>query len=102
MKIKFLTLMAVLSQNVFAEPTSQAVTITSIRSLGNETYISIDDTRLCDTNVFWLKGDYPGAKQIVATALTAFALNKKITLEIRTDTGCTGWGTKIMGLTMLK
>lgn len=90
------------SQPLFAEPTSTPVSITSIRSVGQETYIEVGDSTLCDTNVFWLEGVYPGAKQIAATAFVAFTTNKKVQIEIRTDLGCTGWGTKIMGIRVLQ
>jgi hypothetical protein len=104
LSIMLLSVMALLfsAESLLAAPIGTAVSITAIRTLGVETYITVDSTLLCGTTVFWLEGTYPGAKQTAAAALLAFAMNKKVQLEVRTDTGCAGWGTKIMGITVLQ
>ncbi|CAK0773110.1 hypothetical protein CCP4SC76_5710002 [Gammaproteobacteria bacterium] len=82
----------------FATPVSTFSKITSIRQVDTSMYISTESSTPCSTTVYWLEGTYPGAGMIANTALLALATGKSVQLEIRTDTGCTGWGSKIMGV----
>ena len=47
------------------------------------------------TTVYKVKSDDPGAKAVIASLLTAYALPKQIQIEVPTITGCTNWGTNI-------
>jgi hypothetical protein len=105
---KFVVIIALLalvvSSGVFAEPTTQKVKITSLRPYASDNsgvYLQVDRvTPVCTheggINVFLI--DLKTQKADYAAALTAFALDKEVQIEISNETGCTGWGTRIQSL----
>jgi hypothetical protein len=93
------TLILYLSSTVlFASPTGNPTTISIIRTVTGATYINVVDSSLCNTGTFQIESTIQDAKNMLANAMLAFALNKTVNLEVRTDIGCTGWGTKLMGI----
>ena len=96
------------SGGTLAEPTTKKVKITSLRpyhSDNNGAYLYVDRvTPICthqgDVNVFLI--DLKTQKAHYAAALTAFALDKEVRIEISNETGCTGWGTRIQSIYMVQ
>lgn len=75
-----------------------------VRQLEGNTFIHIGNTDLCGTEVFKIDGAAPGAKQMLAVALTAFAAGKRVQVEVAPDKDnkpvCEGWGTPLFGISV--
>jgi hypothetical protein len=104
MNIKFfpVSVLLLLSTSVLAQASGGPFSIVLIRQLESQTYIQVDSTSLCGTNMFWIENTLAGAKQIAAVALTALATGKSVNLEVRSDLGCTGWGSRLQGVQILR
>ncbi|TBV73263.1 hypothetical protein [Pseudoxanthomonas winnipegensis] len=83
-----------------AEPTSARVVILDLRPYaGSEvTYLHVNSTALCNTDVFIIDASQANGKQMYAAALTAVASGKEVALEVANATGCTGFGTKLQSI----
>jgi len=86
-----------------ADPRSVLVDITRLRPYTNGTYfVSVSSDQLTTgascTTVYAVKKDDAGAKAVIASILTAFALGSKIQIETPTAVGCTGFGTAIQSV----
>lgn len=83
-----------------AEPTSARVVILDLRPYaGSEvTYVHVNSTALCNTDVFIIDTSQANGKQMYAAALTAVASGKEVALEVANATGCTGWATKLQSI----
>ena len=90
-----------------AEPTGPAVSIVNLRPYNGEgapngaVFVMVDKATLCDTNVYMIDMAFGGSKEVYAAALTAFATGKQIQIEI-VNSGCTGWGTKVQSLYIIR
>ncbi len=76
-----------------------------LRSYVNGAYfVNINTARLSGggtcTTVYKVNQNQPGAKTIIATLLSAKAMNDSITIELD-NTGCKGWGTLITSVFIL-
>ncbi|RBP51488.1 hypothetical protein [Arenicella xantha] len=86
-----------------AEPRSVAVDITKMRPYASGNYFvtvssdEMNDSSNC-TLVYKVQSDAAGAKSVIASLLTAYALEKPIEIEIPTSTGCEGFGTPIQSV----
>jgi len=86
-----------------ADPRSVLVDITRLRPYTSGTFfVSVSSAQLTTgascTTVYAVKKDDPGAKNVIASILTAFALGSKVQIETPTATGCSGFGTPIQSV----
>jgi len=95
-------LSTLLSTAAWSVPEGDPTMITYIRTVDESTYVEVESGALCGTNTFWLEGSYPGAKKILSNLMMALAAGKRVKIEVRTDKGCEGWGSKIAGVTVLR
>lgn len=92
----------IFSAGAFADPTTAPVSILFIRPYNNSAtagaaYIQVDQTSVCDTNVYRVNFALNNSKEVYAAALAAFLANRKVKIEV-VNTGCTGWGTDIQSI----
>lgn len=86
--------------SLLAEPTSARVQILDLRPYAESeaTYVHVNSTALCNTDVFVIDTSQANGKQIYAAALAAVASGKEVALEVANATGCTGFGTKLQSI----
>lgn len=90
-----------ISSYSFAE-TSDPVMISSLRAyLDGSIFVTVQSPIICNTTVFKIDASFPGAKEMYSAAMSAMIAGKTVKLEIYTDTGCEGWGTKLQSLYVL-
>ena len=91
------------SISVTAEPRTVNQPISNMRAYTTGTYFvtlatsAITGGSTCN-RTYKVKNDDPGAKTVIASLLTAYALNQDIQIEIPTAAGCTGFGTAIQSV----
>jgi steroid 5-alpha reductase family enzyme len=103
---KILVLLVLLFPSlVLSEPTTEPVNITHIRPYNSTgsgaVFIHTDTTSLCDTSVYKIDLSWGGSKEILSVALAALMANKQVRIEID-NAGCTGWGSRIQSMYILK
>lgn len=89
-----------------ADPTGVPAKIQKIRVYNNNglpgaAFVYLDQATPCDTTVYKIDLSWSGSKEVLATALSAFASEKSVQVEA-TNTGCAGWGTVIQSIYLLK
>lgn len=89
-----------------AEPTGAAVKILSLRPYntpnGGNIYVEVSQAKEpCETQGYVIDLSWVGAKEAYAAALTALVTDKYVRIEA-VNTGCTGWGTKIQSIILIK
>lgn len=83
----------------FAGELSGKVNITSLRPYGvGLAYVQVTPIGVCGTDVFVIRLDEPGGKEMYSLALTAVSSGKRVELEVSNTTGCTGWGTRLQSM----
>ena len=65
-------------------------------------FFTVETISVCDTSAYRIDLSLSGAKEIYAAILTALALNTEIVIEISNETGCTGWGSVVQSITILR
>jgi len=89
---------------VSAEPRTVVTTISKMRPYSSGAYfVTLASNQLTTgtcTTVYQVKADAAGAKSVIASLLTAYALGESIQIEIPTATGCEGFGTPIQSVFM--
>ena len=91
--------------NVMAEPRTVSTNITNLRPYTTGDYFvtlataDIADGSTCN-RTYRVQSNDPGAKGVIASVLTAYALGQDIQIEIPTATGCEGFGTPIQSIIM--
>jgi len=89
--------------NVMAEPRTVVSSISSMRPYTTGTYFvtlataSLADGTSCN-RTYRVRNDDAGAKTVIASLLTAYAMGQDVQLEVPTSTGCTGFGTPIQSV----
>lgn len=97
------TLSLLSASTVYAEPRTEVTSISSMRPYTTGTYFvtlataAIADGSTCN-RTYSVKSDDAGAKSVIATLLTAYALGQDVQLEVPTSTGCEGFGTPIQSV----
>lgn len=81
--------------------------ITSIRQLQGNTYIAIEKNDVCATNTFVIEEKGPGARQMLAVAIAAFAMGQKVQIEVDPtkclkDPKSGGWGSPVLGISIAR
>lgn len=89
-----------------AEPTGAQVKILSLRPYntpnGGNIYVEVSQSKEpCDTQGYVIDLSWVGAKEAYAAALLALATDKYVRIEA-VNSGCTGWGTKIQCIILIK
>jgi hypothetical protein len=77
---------------------SGKVSVISLRPYGAQAYVQVSPGGLCGTDVFTIKLEEAGGKEMYALALSAVASGKKVELEVSNTTGCAGWGTRLQSM----
>jgi len=95
-----------ISASAVAEPTGAPVKILSLRPYntpnGGNIYVEVSESRQpCETQGYVIDLSWVGAKEAYAAALTALVTDKYVRIEA-VNTGCTGWGTKIQSIILIK
>lgn len=90
-----------------AEPTGSPVKIKSIRSYNaaggaGMAFIQVSSASPCNTDTYKIDLSWGGSREVLATALSAFNGNHDVAIEIANSTGCTGWGTLVQSIYILK
>lgn len=90
-----------------AEPTGSPVKIKSIRSYNVASgsgfaLVEVTPASICNTDTYKIELSWGGSREVLATALSAFNGDHLVAVEIANSTGCTGWGTLIQSLYILK
>jgi hypothetical protein len=87
----------------YGEPTGMPTTVETLRIIPSSSlaYVAATNADLCATTTFSFKVDTGGGIAMYATLLQALKSKSKVQLEVNTNKGCTGWGTDLMGLTVL-
>ena len=85
---------------VNAEPRTAVVDIVSMRPYTDGSYfVTVSSNAMVGaaacTTVYKVNSEGAGAKSVIASLLTAYALPSQIQIEVPTATGCTGWGSEI-------
>lgn len=97
-----LTLALCLSAPLKAEPTSDQMTILSLRpnmdGPAGIVYVHVSSTAFCNTDTFAIDMSRPGAKEAYAAALAALTSGKNVRLEAFNSTGCNGWATRLQSI----
>lgn len=85
---------------MLAEPTSAPLTLKMLRPYagGPNVYVYVGETTFCGADTFVIDTSMPNGKELYAAALTAYAMGKRVRLEVPTATGCSGWGTKVQSI----
>jgi hypothetical protein len=96
----------VLSGAALAEPTTGPVKLLEVRPYNlpgapASVYVRIDQVSLCTTDTYRIDLSWNGSKEVLATALSALVADKPVKVEVANG-GCTGWGTPIQSLYILK
>lgn len=91
---------------VLAEPTTDPVKIRMIRTYNSDggagsVYVQIDNKSLCETDTYKINLAWGGSKQVLATALSAFLTDNSVRIEVA-NAGCTGWGTLVQSIYLVK
>lgn len=96
-------LSALLASAALGEPTATtSALIGSVRPyVSGGVYLEMQSAVLCGTTVFYIDPTFPGYKEMYSAAMTAMISGKKVILEAYTQTGCTGWGTKLQSFYVL-
>lgn len=91
-----------LSAPLGAEPTSDQMTILSLRPYmdgpAGIVYVHVSSTAFCNTDTFAIDMSRPGAKEAYAAALAALTSGKNVRLEAFNSTGCNGWATRLQSI----
>jgi hypothetical protein len=92
---------------VHAEPTTEPLHILYVRSYNQDSaqgaaFFQLDAVTLCNTDTYRIDFAQNGSKAALATALLAFSSNSPVRVEIMNSTGCTGWGTAIQSIYIVK
>lgn len=92
--------------SAIAEPTGAPVKILSLRPYntptGGNIYVEVSESKQpCETQGYVIDLSWVGAKEAYAAALTALVTDKYVRIEA-VNTGCTGWGTKIQSIILIK
>jgi hypothetical protein len=103
MKKLLIPILIALSTNVLAEPTGGSVLINYARPYSTgDIYIEVNSKALCGTNTFLIAREATAAKEMYQAVLTAITTSKKVRLEILNSAKCTGWGTKLQSIYLLR
>ena len=89
--------------NAAAAPNTLPGQIILLRPYSNGSmFVQLDTSGLADgttcTSVYAVRSDLTGAKTVIATLLTAYALGADVEIEVPTSTGCEGFGTGIQSV----
>jgi hypothetical protein len=105
--IFLLSLLFVLSNISYAEPTSGDILIVSIRpyqgaqstntTRGGSVYIQVDSQPFCGTNTFRIDMSFEGSKEMYAAAMSAMLTGKKVNLEMKPASVCS-WGHELQSI----
>ncbi|WP_426323381.1 hypothetical protein [Pseudoduganella sp. R-43] len=92
--------------SALAEPTGAPVKILSLRPYntpaGGNIYVEVSQSNQpCETQGYVIDLSWIGAKEAYAAALTALVTDKSVRIEA-VNSGCTGWGTKIQSIILIK
>lgn len=92
--------------SVAAEPTTAPAKIRMIRTYNSDggtgsVYVQLDNKSLCDTDTYKINLAWGGSKQVLATALSAFLADSSVRIEVA-NAGCTGWGTLVQSIYLVK
>ncbi|WP_426323393.1 hypothetical protein [Pseudoduganella sp. R-43] len=92
--------------SALAEPTGDPVKIVSLRPYntpaGGNIYVEVSQANQpCETQGYVIDLSWIGAKEAYAAALTALVTDKSVRIEA-VNSGCTGWGTKIQSIILIK
>jgi len=103
LKLCVVCVAGVMAFNVAASPNTEPSEIRLLRPYANGTmFVQIASGDLSDggscSTVYRVRDDQPGAKAVIATLLTAYALEAEVEIELPTATGCTGFGTPIQSV----
>lgn len=99
----FLLALAGFSGITVASPVTTKDTVYSVRLIpGSDIgYVALTkEVGTCTTNTFSFKTDTPSGLAMYAALLKATTSSRQVELEVETSVGCTGWGTKLMGVTV--
>lgn len=94
---------SVMAFNVAAAPNTESAEIRLLRPYSNGTMFvqlttdQLDDGTTC-SSVYSVRSELDGAKNVIATLLTAYALGETVEIEVPTSTGCQGFGTPIQSV----
>lgn len=102
-KLSMLLVGSMMAANAVAAPNTEPAKIKLLRPYANGTmFVQMNTTTLTDggtcSSVYRVQNDQPGAKAVIATLLTAYALESDVEIELPTSTGCTGFGTPIQSV----
>ena len=100
LKAAVVALSACAAFNAVAEPRTLSGPIANLRAYTSGVYfVTLPSADMADgttcNKTYKVKADGLGAKAVIASLLTAFALGSDVQLEIPTTTGCEGFGTPI-------
>ncbi len=109
MKLRWLLIalaIVFVSTPALAEPTGVPVKILSLRPYNTPTganvYVEVSQSGApCDTQGYTIDLSWVGSKEVYAAAMTALVADKSVRVEA-VNSGCTGWGTKVQSITIIK
>ena len=88
-----------LSGQAQAEPTSDKLSIVSLRPYGGGiAYVQVSSDTFCTTDTFTIDLTQPSGKEMYAAVLAALTGGKKIRIEASNATGCNGWATRLQSV----
>ena len=102
-KISLVLIACMISANSMAEPRTAEVSITAMRPYTTGDYfVTVSSSAMATgpacTTVYKVQASDPGAKSVIASLLTVYALGGTLQIEVPTATGCEGFGTPIQSV----